>query len=501
MSRNKRARTIHPDVHVHQHSFSLETITGRSDPNAPETAFVDRSSDDHRRHYREPIPFEPPSPLKRSRLESNAAVEGRPATQGLATATQNTVPSETYQMDLPDDDDPAQPQLEPSTAGVNVIKPSDPALHRFRSNRDRYGARILRRNGRLGANETVCPLCKNPDNGAPLIRCKDCFGDQLICATCCVDRHAENPLHRVEQWNGSHFQIVSLKSLGLRVQLGHPPRTRCPSAVQLHVDFVVLHTNGIHHVVVDACDCEDRFLVGPPEEQLLTAGWFPATDIRTRTCATFACMDLFVLSTQQSKTTIYDFYKMLEKLTDNSGGPVAYRYHAFLRMCREYPHLLMLKRAGIPRAQRRVNLPEGWENASPEDAFLYIIFLALDACFRLKRRMVSSELKDPSLGLGWSYMVESKPYRAYLLTVTDQKEMSTCSGLAALDYANTKFAKGYSSTRVGMGVCARHEFVQPNGVGDLQNSPFGPNNVKCYGLGHKAQCKILWVLSKNHGDI
>ncbi|KAJ6627804.1 hypothetical protein B0H10DRAFT_1641757, partial [Mycena sp. CBHHK59/15] len=27
---------------------------------------------------------------------------------------------------------------------------------------------------------------------------------------------------------------------------------------------------------------------------------------------------------------------------------------------------------------------------------------------------------------------------------------------------------GYSATGVGMGVCARHEFVQPNGVGDLQ---------------------------------
>ncbi|KAF8121839.1 hypothetical protein K438DRAFT_1653351 [Mycena galopus ATCC 62051] len=39
--------------------------------------------------------------------------------------------------------------------------------------------------------------------------------------------------------------------------------------------------------------------------------------------------------------------------------------------------------------------------------------------------------------------------------------MSTCSGLAALDYANTKFSKGYSTTGVGMGVCAR-------GVRDLQ---------------------------------
>jgi hypothetical protein len=46
--------------------------------------------------------------------------------------------------------------------------------------------------------------------------------------------------------------------------------------------------------------------------------------------------------------------------------------------------------------------------------------------------------------------------------------MSTCSGLAALDYANTKFSRGYAATGVGLGVCARHEFVQKNGAGDLQ---------------------------------
>ncbi|KAJ7785444.1 hypothetical protein B0H14DRAFT_3095666 [Mycena olivaceomarginata] len=46
--------------------------------------------------------------------------------------------------------------------------------------------------------------------------------------------------------------------------------------------------------------------------------------------------------------------------------------------------------------------------------------------------------------------------------------MSTCSGLVALDYANTKFSCGYSATGVGMGVCTRHEFVLPNGIGDLQ---------------------------------
>jgi hypothetical protein len=46
--------------------------------------------------------------------------------------------------------------------------------------------------------------------------------------------------------------------------------------------------------------------------------------------------------------------------------------------------------------------------------------------------------------------------------------MSMCSGLAVLDYANTKFSKGYGSTGAGLCICARHEFVEPNGVGDLQ---------------------------------
>ncbi|KAF8142767.1 hypothetical protein K438DRAFT_1634908, partial [Mycena galopus ATCC 62051] len=194
--------------------------------------------------------------------------------------------------------------------------------------------------------------------------------------------------------------------------------------------------------------------------------------------------------TVQAKTTAYDFYGVLEKLTDGTGIKPPNRYQAFMQMARQYRHLLLLKRAGRGHnysgrrvwatgagelalrcpvcPDPKVNLPQDWENAPPEDQFLYIMFLALDACFRLKRRMISSEIKDPGLGTGWAYVTEIAPYRHYLLMVTDQKEMSTCSGLAALDYANTKFSTGYSTTGVGMGVCARHQFVQPTGVGDLQ---------------------------------
>ena len=100
--------------------------------------------------------------------------------------------------------------------------------------------------------------------------------------------------------------------------------------------------------------------------------------------------------------------------------------------------------------------------------FLYWLFLAIDACFKLKCRIVSSEKKDPGLATGWLYFVEVKPYRRYLLTVTDQKEISTCTGLSALDHANTRYNTGLATTGSGIGCCARHELIEAGGVGDLQ---------------------------------
>ncbi|KAF8205189.1 hypothetical protein K438DRAFT_1543320, partial [Mycena galopus ATCC 62051] len=343
------------------------------------------------------------------------------------------------------------------------------------------------RQGRMKAELEKCRSC-NDATVTPTIRCKDCYGDELLCGPCCVVRHKDNPLHRVERWTGKFFVNSSLKDLGLRVQLGHPPHECCAEPLEAHTSFVVLHTNGIHEVAVYTCDCEHRTTAGPPEMQMLRAGWFPATDDRPRTCATVACLDFFMLTTLQAKTTAYDFYKVLERLTDHTGEKLLNRYHPFLRMSREYQHLQMLKCGGrgydqdgvegtksgelavrCPCCPRPgINLDDDWGKAAPQDVFLYILFLALDVCFCLKRRMVLSELKDPSLGPGMAYMVESQPYREFLRTKTDQKEMSTCSGLAALDHANTKFARGYSATGVGMGVCARHEFIQLNSVGDLQ---------------------------------
>lgn len=113
------------------------------------------------------------------------------------------------------------------------------------------------------------------------------------------------------------FVSVSLKTLGLRIQLGHPLGQRCPNPVPaFNDDFVVLDTGGIHPVGLDFCDCH---LALPRNIQLLRARLFPATTIDPKTAATFSVLELFQLLTFMSKISGFDFYNTLARLTDNTG--------------------------------------------------------------------------------------------------------------------------------------------------------------------------------------
>lgn len=100
--------------------------------------------------------------------------------------------------------------------------------------------------------------------------------------------------------------------------------------------------------------------------------------------------------------------------------------------------------------------------------FIYTHFLALDTCFHLKRLLISSEEKDPGLGAGLAYFVNNIKYRKYLLTVTNQKEISMCMGFVALDHANNDRGSGYAMSGAVICCCTRHELIEKNGVGDLQ---------------------------------
>ncbi|KAF7331973.1 CxC2 domain-containing protein [Mycena kentingensis (nom. inval.)] len=448
---------------------------------------VEYLSDDRRRIHREVVDVAATSPVKRMRLMSHD--DHTP----LPTFNLNALDVGQHSHNAADDrytmsfEDGAEGLSTPGpTPKKRAPKAADEAMRKWRdSHRDVFLEQLLWLDGRgLYRNIAKCSACGAHD---PSFRCRECTNSGFLCQDCIVVAHYHNPYHWVEQWTGVLFKRCSLRSLGLRIQTGHLAGERCQVPLAAPAEFVVIHHNGVHQVALDFCGCRLHGNHSFPV-QLLRSGLYPATTERPQTCATLECLDTFHAVSLHSKCSAYDFYAALEYLTDGSGVKPPNRYKAFLRMARQFRHLLMLKRGGrghhpsgtsdvppgalairCPACPRPdVNLPSNWQEAAPEDQCLYILYIAMDACFRLKRRLIGSDLRDPGLTTGWAYFVEWEPYRQFLKTITKQKEMSTCSGLAALDHANTKFSRGYAATGVGAGICARHEFVQPNGVGDLQ---------------------------------
>ncbi|KAJ7050384.1 hypothetical protein C8F01DRAFT_1264052 [Mycena amicta] len=466
----------------YEHTISFTPTGAVSDLNVPVNAAMTRVSADNRGTYSQtlPVPLAPPSPLKRLRQDASRSAPPQQPSLRL------DIEQDRYDMGADDHDWEMEEPATGASRTPSVLRPSDEALRDWaESHRDQYLCILLWRDGR-GEFTGGCRRCR--DELRPAIWwCQECFGGALLARSVSGRFTRSTPFITSRfSWTGVYFRPRQLKDVGLRVQLGHPLSEPCDRAIPACQDFVVIHDNGIHEVAVDFCGCHQR--TDPHHVQLLHTGWYPSTTSSPRTWATLQCLDRFHSLTLQDKITAYDFYQNLESLTDATGIKPPDQYRIFLQISREYRHLLLLKRGGRGHASSGVsgtssgelaircpacprpdvNLPEDWENAPASKACAYVMFLALDACFWLKRRMISNEFKDPGLGMGWSYMVEWAPYREHLLKVVDQKEMSTCSGLAALDHANNKFSRGYSVTGVAMGVCARHEFVQPNGVADLQ---------------------------------
>ncbi|KAJ7616548.1 hypothetical protein FB45DRAFT_1034871 [Roridomyces roridus] len=325
-------------------------------------------------------------------------------------------------------------------------------------------------------------------------RCDTCFaGGELLCRPCIVKEHDRHPLHVVKLWNGSYFDKKSLKELGLRIQLGHwlVRGSRCPlPAPAPGGKFIIIGDGGIHRVALDFCGCGKG---GSHNDQLMHAGLYPATVVNPRTAATFLELDRFVLMNYELKCSAWDYYNSLARATENTGlKKTPGRYSEFARMGREWTNLMMLKRAG------RCHDPSGIAGVSvlvkelcdipyssyllytsardaayhrsypKEKQFLYALFLAMDANFRLKRKDVSTERKDPGLGDGWSFYCEVTEYMEHVAQHWDTpQERSTCVSHDAVDRPDRE-ARGTASSGIGAVDCARHNMRRPLAVGDLQ---------------------------------
>ncbi|TFY52380.1 hypothetical protein EVG20_g10575 [Dentipellis fragilis] len=339
-------------------------------------------------------------------------------------------------------------------------------LNEFQANRGTILDELLRHDGISDQPfPTPCATCHTVQGE---ISCTDCVWSHLLCASCIREGHAQNPFHRLKKWNGTYYESYSLYEAGLVIQLRHDGLP-CPHPSANPTAMTIMDMSGIHKVNVRSCDC-----------QRVSSAQLYIQAVMGKL--------LFHAMTLQAKTNVYDFYNGIVRVTDGSGlrQPKS-RYHEFSRAVRCYRHLRMAKRGGhthdaggientalgslvvecpaCPHPGR--NLPEDWENQPRHLRFLYCLFLAVDANFKLMRK--NCLYQDLALASGWAYSVPRKLYLDHLASHEDEEEMKNCdSTFAAVNHANMPGQKRFSTNGVGAVVCARHYFFRPNGVGDLE---------------------------------
>ncbi|KAJ6449875.1 hypothetical protein C8R45DRAFT_1057259 [Mycena sanguinolenta] len=347
--------------------------------------------------------------------------------------------------------------------------------------------------GEYGGHPRCAECCTS---GTAIYRCEDCFTDALLCAPCIVRLHIDNLFHVIKTWNGTYFRDDTLRNLGLRIQLGHKRGEPCPGTVartpeeraNLDKSFCVVESNAIHEVALDFCTCGKAQL---PATQLLRAHLYPATTLRPSSAATLCMLRQFHMQSFESKCSAYEFYNAITRQMNNTGNfQPRDRYREFSRMTREWRHLQMLKRSGrahTPEGVRNIeagacvllcpacpqpgkNLPVNgdWKSAPRWRRFLYALFVAIDANFRMKRKQVSSEEADPGLNDGAAFFSEVKTYMEHVHEHWDfEQEKSRCVSHDAVNQPDRE-ARGTASSGIGTVDCARHNMKCLNGVGDLQ---------------------------------
>lgn len=133
------------------------------------------------------------------------------------------------------------------------------------------------------------------------------------------------------------FEKTNLKSLGLRLQLGHLAGIRCPNPHPWD-NFVVIDNSGIHSLAIDFCACGASS--HSHAVQLLHFCLFPATVIKPKMAATFATLKILEILSYESKVSAFQFYNSLVRLTDNTGMNIPkVRHLTILADCFFSPHL------------------------------------------------------------------------------------------------------------------------------------------------------------------
>lgn len=183
-----------------------------------------------------------------------------------------------------------------------------------------------------------CLLCSN---SGELFSCQECLHAEPMCASCMCSEHKQSPSHQFKLWTGQYFKPVNSSRLGYVFYLGHNGETCDKGSTR---DFVLGDTNGVHKIKVHFCHHKGS---RDAAHQLLRAKIFPCSDQIPATGFTFRVLRQFHHLSAGAMLSSQAFWDALVHQT-NSIFPeqVPKRYRKFMRVTRQWQHLMDLKRVG-----------------------------------------------------------------------------------------------------------------------------------------------------------
>ncbi|KAI1784616.1 hypothetical protein LXA43DRAFT_1101173 [Ganoderma leucocontextum] len=121
---------------------------------------------------------------------------------------------------------------------------SDELMKQFIPKQQFFLDELLWHDGRGDFTVDKCASCPDPATAQPAtIRCKACSPGPLLCDACAVQLHSRTPYHHIQRWTGAMFEDISLKAIGLKIQLGHQhDGSACSNPAFLREDFTRVAT-------------------------------------------------------------------------------------------------------------------------------------------------------------------------------------------------------------------------------------------------------------------
>lgn len=131
--------------------------------------------------------------------------------------------------------------------------------------------------------------------------------------------HKHLPYHWAQVWDPTvgHFvrkDISTLLDGNNALHLNHSG-DKCPHPLgDINSKFIIVHSNGVHATLLRFCNCPDA----PCKvDQLMSARLFPSTTRGPISAFSFAMLKEYHIHSLQSKTSAYDYFAAIQRLTDN----------------------------------------------------------------------------------------------------------------------------------------------------------------------------------------